>query len=377
MNESTALLTQSSDVTAFLAELGKYAFVFRLILAAVLVLVGLVGARAFLALFHKLREKLASHLPEWVQILIDGFADPVILFVRCLLWYCAFLALPWPANWTVNLTGASTTVLSIIIALLLTRGLWNSAGLCGLLLRSTQNKLDLATNKTMNLFFEKIYRALVFLFGCIQVLTILGFDVNALIAGAGVVGIAVSLGAQSTLSNLIAGVALVIERPFGIGDWIVLSSCEGMVEDISFRSTRIRALDNSVVTVENSKVSAEYICNTTTRSNRLFQCTIGLTYDTPREKLAKICTDLKDMMNADEQVITGSAEATLSAFGASSIDIDVRCYVTALGGPAFRAMTDKLYWKIMDLVAADGCDFAFPSTTVYFSQTENPPVPRS
>ena len=71
-------------------------------------------------------------------------------------------------------------------------------------MRSTQNKLDLETNKTMNLFFEKIYRALVFLFGCIQILTILGFDVNALIAGAGVVGIAVSLGAQSTLSNLIA-----------------------------------------------------------------------------------------------------------------------------------------------------------------------------
>ena len=145
---------------------------------------------------------------------------------------------------------------------------------------------------------------------------------------------------------------------------------EPNVEDISFRSTRIRALDNSVITVENSKVSAEYICNTTTRSNRLFSCTVGLTYDTPRETLERLCTDLVAMMNADDQVIDGSAEATLSAFNASSIDLDVRCYTTALGGAAFRALKDKLNRKIMDLVAQDGCDFAFPSTTVYLEKND-------
>ena len=101
------------------------------------------------------------------------------------------------------------------------------------------------------------------------------------------------------------------------------------------------------------------------------EITIGLTYDTPREKLVKICADLKAMMNADDQVIAGSAEATLSSFSASSIDIDARCYVTALGGADFRAMTDKLNWKIMDLVAADGCEFAFPSTTVYLAKNED------
>ena len=125
-----------------------------------------------------------------------------------------------------------------------------------------------------------------------------------------------------------------------------------------------------MITVENSKVSAEYICNTTTRSNRLFSCTVGLTYDTPRETLERLCTDLVAMMNADDQVIDGSAEATLSAFNASSIDLDVRCYTTALGGAAFRALKDKLNRKIMDLVAQDGCDFAFPSTTVYLEKND-------
>ncbi len=375
MTEPETITRESWTFLRWLAGLGDYAWLLRLILAVVLVLIGLAGARLFRLIFSRLRAKLVGHMPEWVQILVDGFIEPIILYVRCLLWYFALLAIPWPSDWVSGTTRTAGILLSIVTALLLTRGLWNSAGLCRLFLHSTQNRLDLDTNKTMNLFFEKIYRALVFLFGCIQILTILGFDVNALIAGAGVVGIAVSLGAQSTLSNLIAGVALVIERPFGIGDWIVLSNFEGTVEDISFRSTRIRALDNSVITVENSKVSAEYICNTTSRSNRLFQCTVGLTYDTPKEKLEKICADLKAMMNADDQVITGSAEATLSSFGASSIDIDVRCYVTALSGADFRALTDKLNWKIMDLVKADGCDFAFPSTTVYLQHTDSAPEP--
>ena len=365
MTEPETILTETNQALTGLAALGEYAWLLRLALAAVLVLAGLTGARLFAAAFRFLRGRFAAHMPNWVQILIDGFAEPVILYLRCLLWYFAFLVLPWPADWAAGLAGAASLLLSLATALLLTRGLWNSAGLCGLLLRKAGDKTDLETNKTMTLFFERLYRAMVFLFGCIQVLTILGFDVNALIAGAGVVGIAISLGAQSTLSNLIAGVALVIEHPFGIGDWIVLGSFEGAVEDISFRSTRIRALDNSVITVENAKVSAEYICNATTRANRLFKSTLGLTYDTPREKLEALCADLKAMLNADDQVVDGSAEATLSAFGASSIDLDVRCYTTALGGPDFRALTDKLNWKILDLVKADGCEFAFPSTTVY------------
>lgn len=87
----------------------------------------------------------------------------------------------------------------------------------------------------------------------------LGVPVTSLIAGAGVVGIAITLAAQSTLSSLIAGITLVAEHPFSLGDYIVLGDVEGTVEDISLRSTRIRTPDQVLITVENSKVCAEYI----------------------------------------------------------------------------------------------------------------------
>lgn len=369
MEPAEQTLMQSQMMQSFLLFVYTHGFWLRLGLMALLALAAVFGARLYRKLVAALRKKLARYMPEWLQILYDGFSEPLVLLLRCLLLYWAVLAAPLPLT-VLQVNQLAGPAFSAAVIGLLGWGLWRSEGLCGLLLRSAQNRLDLESNKTMTRFFEKIFRALVAAAAVLAILELFGVPVAGLLAGAGVAGLAVSLAAQSTLSNLIAGITLVMERPFGIGDYIVLGSFEGTVEDISFRSTRIRALDNSVITVENSKVSAEYICNTTTRSNRLFSCTVGLTYDTPRETLERLCTDLVAMMNADDQVIDGSAEATLSAFNASSIDIDVRCYTTALGGAAFRALKDKLNRKIMDLVAQDGCDFAFPSTTVYLEKND-------
>lgn len=365
MTEMTEMTETKNEFLTWLAGFGEYAPLLRILLTVVLVAIGLFGARLFRWVFHQLRSRLEGKLPDWLQILFDGFTEPAILFVRCLLWYFAFLMFPWSFDATSTVWKAAGTAMAIAAVCLLTQGLWNSAGLCRLLLRSAQNRLDLETNKTMNSFFEKIYRALVLLFGGIQILDLLGCEVNGLITGAGIAGLAVSLGAQSTLSNLIAGASMVIERPFGIGDYITLGSFEGAVEDISFRSTRIRTLDNSVITVENSKVSAEYICNATARKNRLLNFTLGVTYGTPRERLEALCEDLRALLKKDPQVLPESIYVTLSGFGASSIDIEVRCYVTALGGDDFRQLKSRLNWQIMDIMEHNGCDFAFPSTSVY------------
>lgn len=369
MNE---MIETKTEVLSWLAGFGEYAPLLRILLAVILIFVGLFGARLFRWIFHQLRDKLASKLPEWLQILFDGCTEPAILFVRCLLWYFAFLIFPWAFDAASPVWKTAGTVMAIASVCLLTQGLWNSAGLCRLLLRSAQNRLDLETNKTMNSFFEKIYRALVLLFGGIQVLNLLGCEVNTLITGAGIAGLAVSLGAQSTLSNLIAGASMVIERPFGIGDYITLGSFEGTVEDISFRSTRIRTLDNSVITVENSKVSAEYIQNVTTRNSRLWNFVIGVTYDTPRDRIEALCADLTALCQAEPMVLADTVQVALIGFGASSIDIDLRMYVTTLGLNDFRALKNRLNLQIMDLMERRGCEFAFPSTSVYLEKTPAP-----
>lgn len=355
----------------FMGLINTHNDLLRILLAAILALAAVFGTRLYRALIQTIRARLLRFMPEWLRILYDGFSGSLVLLLRTFLVYLAVLAFPLPLTpqQTALLAGPVFGAVSIV---LLGLGFWRSEDLCGLLLRSAQNRLDLESNKTMTRFFEKIYRALVVAITILATLELFGVPVAGLMAGAGVAGLAVSLAAQSTLSNLIAGITLVMERPFGIGDYIVLGNFEGTVEEISFRSTKLRTPDNCQITVENSKVSAEYIQNVTDRNSRLWNFVIGVTYDTSREKIEVLCRALTKLCKADPAAQPETVQVCLTNFGASSIDIDVRMYVTALSLADFRAMKNRLNLQIMDLMEKEGCSFAFPSTSVYLEKTSQP-----
>ena len=159
-----------------------------------------------------------------------------------------------------------------------------------------------------------------------------------------------------------------LEHPFGIGDYIVLGSLEGTVEDISFRSTKFRTPDNVVVSIENSKVASEYICNCDQRKSRLWDFTVGVTYDTPRETLEVLCRDLTAVLQNDPEVLADKVTVTVDTFNAYSIDLRCRMYVTTTRLADFLQAKNRLNLQIMDVVHKDGCDFAFPTTTIEMAE---------
>lgn len=337
--------------------------VFQLLPALLLILGALVLPLLYTRLIRQILGGLRSHLAEWLYILFDSYVQPTALILRTTLLYIALVVLPFSFNTATYLT-ILETLYQLAFIFLVGLGAWRAAPICRLLLRSAQNKLDLTTNNTMGRFFENIFRALVAIFTGIALLDRLGVPVAGLLTGAGVAGLAVSLAAQSTLSNLIAGITLVLEHPFGIGDYVILGSSEGTVEDISFRSTRIRTTDNVAVTIENSKVCSEYIHNCNQRSSRLWQFTLGLTYDTTREQLDGLCQDLATMLGAQPSVRADTVTVTVDKFNAYSIDLLVRLYVTTLPYGDFLREKSRLNMEIMRLVADAGCSFAFPTTTL-------------
>ena len=169
---------------------------------------------------------------------------------------------------------------------------------------------------------------------------------------------------QAVGIGFIAGITLVLERPIGIGDYIVLGDCEGTVEDISFRSTRIRSPDNVAITIENSKITAEYIQNYDRRQSRLWKFTIGLTYDTPREKIEQLTADLTAMLQAQPDVQPDGVTIALDKFNDYSIDLACRVYITKVNLRDFMQVKNTLNLQILDLMKEEGCEFAFPTTTV-------------
>ena len=311
-----------------------------------------------------LLQKLHALMPEVLQILSEAYLEPTTLLLRTFLGYAALHALPVQFAEKFPVYSVLALFFRLCVIFFIGYGAWRAAPMCHLLLRSAENHLDLATNKTMGRFFENIYKVLVVVFAGIAALEQLGIPVSGLLTGAGVAGLAISLAAQSTLSSLIAGITLVLEHPFGIGDYIILSSVEGTVEDISFRSTRIRNADNVVITIENSKVCAEYIQNANQRTSRLWQFTLGLTYDTTEEQIQRVTQDLTQLLQDQPTVQPNGVTVTLDKFNDYSLDILVRVYLTTLPYADYLKERHRLNLLIMQTVKNAGCEFAFPTTTV-------------
>ena len=325
----------------------------------------ILGASAYLlpVLYRRfaksLLQKLHALMPEVLQILSEAYLEPTTF-----LGYAALHALPVQFAEKFPVYSVLALFFRLCVIFFIGYGAWRAAPMCHLLLRSAENHLDLATNKTMGRFFENIYKVLVVVFAGIAALDQLGVPVSGLLTGAGVAGLAISLAAQSTLSSLIAGITLVLEHPFGIGDYIILSSVEGTVEDISFRSTRIRNADNVVITIENSKVCAEYIQNANQRTSRLWQFTLGLTYDTTEEQIQRVTQDLTQLLQDQPTVQPNGVTVTLDKFNDYSLDILVRVYLTTLPYADYLKERHRLNLLIMQTVKNAGCEFAFPTTTV-------------
>ena len=336
----------------------------------------ILGASAYLlpVLYRRfaksLLQKLRTLMPEVLQILTEAYLEPTTLLLRTFLGYAALHALPVQFAEKFPVYSVLALFFRLCVIFFIGYGAWRAAPMCRLLLRSAENHLDLATNKTMGRFFENIYKVLVVVFAGIAALDQLGVPVTGLLTGAGVAGLAISLAAQSTLSSLIAGITLVLEHPFGIGDYIILSNVEGTVEDISFRSTRIRNADNVVITIENSKVCAEYIQNANQRTSRLWQFTLGLTYDTTEEKIRRLTQNLTQLLQSQPTVQPNGVTVTLDKFNDYSLDILVRVYLTTLPYADYLKERHRLNLLIMQTVKNAGCEFAFPTTTVEMAKSK-------
>ncbi len=343
----------------FLLE-GYPAFGARCACAALLLAAGLLLRRWLLRwLFpHLARLHLPTH---GAGILLGSFARPAAQFAALLGLYLALASLPWGAGAAVR--AFLLKMFRFASILLLSWGLYGASELTGLLLAGARE--EIRANKTLRSVLVKVYKVVVILLGALMAAQELGLPVTGIITSAGLVGLTISLAAQDTASNLFAGMMILVERPFQIGDWVLIGDVEGSVEDISFRSTKIRALDNSLYILTNSDVCAATINNGTQRTKRLYRFTLGVEYGATRAQLEKLMADLRAMLAASPYTYEDSVIVEVSGFGASSIDLLVSAYVRTPDATAFYRMRNELNLDLMDIVRADGLDFAFPSTTVY------------
>lgn len=192
-----------------------------------------------------------------------------------------------------------------------------------------------------------------------------GYDVSGLIAGLGLGGLAFSLAAQDTVSNLFGFSTIVGDRPFVVGEYVITPNGEGVIERVGVRSTKIRTLDQSLIIVPNSAMANSPITNWSRVDFRRYNFTIGLTYDTNSQQMRDFLTRVRNMLMDRPLVVNDTIIVHFTDFGASSLDVLVRCNVKTPFWADWVAEREEINLAIMDIVEDMGLSMAFPSRSVY------------
>ena len=218
-------------------------------------------------------------------------------------------------------------------------------------------------------WLTKALRIVFVVVGAAAVLQVWDIPVAGIVAGLGLFGVAIGLGAQDLFKNLIAGILILTEKRFLPGDWVFVDGVvEGTVEEINFRSTLVRRFDKGPVYVPNSKLSDNAVTNFSRMTHRRIKWAIGVRYDTTSEQLREVRDKVLAWISDNPEFADPPEVATfmrVDAFGASSIDFLLYCFTKTTNWGEWLRLKEELAFFVKKTVEEAGTEFAFPSTSVY------------
>ena len=228
----------------------------------------------------------------------------------------------------------------------------------------THSKLDEQLAPILN----KLMLGIVVFIGFLHILTLLGVDPTTVLAGASIGGVAVAFAAQDSVKNFIGTVNIFLDKPFRLGDWVVIGGVEGTVEHVGLRSTQVRAADTSIFQIPNGKVSDMEINNKGLRIYRRYNTELGIRYDTPPELIEAFVQGIRKIIIEHPDTRSESYNVEFTSFGDSALKILVNVFFKHLDWGSEQSSKHRLHIAIVKLASALGIGFAFPSSTLMIEQ---------
>jgi small-conductance mechanosensitive channel len=196
-----------------------------------------------------------------------------------------------------------------------------------------------------------------------------GIKVTALVAGLGVGGIAIALAVQNILGDLFASLSIVLDKPFVVGDFVILGEFMGNVEHVGLKTTRVRSLSGEQIVFSNNDLLSSRLRNFGRLRERRALFTLGVTYQTPREKLQKIPGMIKQAIESIEK--TRFDRSHFKSYGAFSLDFETVYYVLGADYALYMDIQQKINLQIHEMFENEGIEFAYPTQTVFVEKGEN------
>jgi len=231
---------------------------------------------------------------------------------------------------------------------------------------------DSALDDQLVPFIAKTLKLFLVVTGVLVVAQNMGYSISGLVASLGIGGIAVAMAAKDTIANLFGSIMLLIDRPFVVGDWIKTSQFEGVVEEIGFRSTRIRTFARTLVNVPNSMLANMVIDNIDARSKRRIKMRIGITYSTTPEKMQQAIAGIENILAEHPGVDQEFSLVKFDNFEDSALSIFLYYFSKSKDWGTYLQVRQEINMQIMQLLESLGLEFAFPSRTLYIEHQDKP-----
>jgi MscS family membrane protein len=208
-------------------------------------------------------------------------------------------------------------------------------------------------------------KVLVLAMASVAVLSELGFSVASLVTGLGIGGLAVALAAQKTVENLFGAVSLGLDQPIREGDFVRVEDVTGTVEKVGLRSTRIRTLDRTLVSIPNGKLAEMRLESFSARDRLRLSCDVSLVYGTTAAQMRRVLAGLERVLRGHPRIWPEAVVVRLGRFGPSSLDIEVMAWFQTADWAEFQLIRQEVLLQFMEVVDGAGTSFAFPTRTVH------------
>ena len=307
----------------------------------------------------KIKSKTSREIKE------SAFFKPLKLFFIILGIYLAIVFLKTPLQINEQIMDIVTKAFKIISVIEIAVGLANSFTSKTILGKKLKKSLSQKMDDTVFEFVLKIARVFIYIIAIFLVLAILEINLTGLIAGLGLGGVIVTLAAQDTAKNLFGGVVIFIDKPFVVGDWIEMDNYEGTIEDITFRTTRIRTFENALVNIPNAIIADASVTNWSKMEKRRYKTNLCVAIDTSLEKLELLKTRIEKMLQERESVYDDSIIVRFDQITDNGINILIYTYTNSVDYASYLKEVEDINIKIMKILNEEHIELAYDTKTVY------------
>jgi MscS family membrane protein len=302
----------------------------------------------------------------WDDAVVNGLAGPLTLAWTLALTHVGlpWLALPDGIASTVR-RGAHVVLLVVVFW-----AVWRLVDIASKLVADLRWSTEHAASRALVPLGRRLSKVAVILAAVVTLLSELGYSVASLIAGLGIGGLAVALAARSTLENLFGAFSIGADQPFREGDTIKVDDVVGTVEAVGLRSTRIRTIDRTLVTLPNGKLADLRIESYSARDRIRLGCVLGLVYGTTATQIRQVLSGVERVLREHPKIWPDTVVVHFAELGTSSLNIEVMAWFQTVSFDEFRAIREEILLRFMEVVERAGSSFAFPTQTVHVDSSK-------